>query len=88
MATKATKANLWYGASRYPLREDQLPTADFDPIIQAVKAAVKKASNFEAQGPIIVECRIAGNGWDVTFEQGIEELIAAAAAERERKVAR
>lgn len=82
MATKATNGNLWYGPSRYPIHDSNLPSADFDPIIEAVTKAIHKASNFPAEGPIVVECRIAGNGWDVTFEVGMDGLIEAAAAER------
>lgn len=84
---KAKAGNLYYGGPAYPIADVKLPEADFEPILEAVKASIKKASNFEARGPIIIECRIAGDGWDVTFEYGMDELLAAAAAEREAREA-
>lgn len=83
VTVRAKSGNLYYGGPAYPIHESKLPEVDFEEILTATKAAIKRASNFEARGPVVIECRIAGDGWDVTYEYGIDELVAAAAAERE-----
>lgn len=69
---KALSGEIHYGSASYPIQEANLPEVDaalFVPIVDEIRKAVKKLTNFTAAQPEIMEFSIVGNGYVVRFQE-------------------